>query len=490
MNTKIESLILETVGEVLLEGRLEDVKAKYPDNDNLIDTLSQSDPSGNNKYLEWMAKLALGHGEDKDIPTADVITDLVQRFHKNMARINNNMSKEIVEINPNLFPGRSARRVSNNPKDINSYTTYLGLKKVVEEAEENAPNKDDRDKIYQDSNWTVIVPKTHESSCKYGRHSNWCVSTSNDYYFRSYTERGMLFFILWRKQTEGMSKEGEYKVAAFVNFDSPSYDKWEWYNKKDTRMDNDLPLAIFPPALIQSIKDKLRTALKEKGYLMDISEEELNEKTHLLKVTKNDGLNNEEYIFIPKQNQDNTWLNKYMKKSYYHVVGNGYENNKIPVIKLVGPNVKVGKEHIDVDWVVRRVVNSKTWRNSSTPYELFLNTLPYQSLLSEEKKQEVFEYVKDYVKNSYDGYVSMPSNDLEIGDYVRWERKTRTDRNRLGRYRQGEIIRQTPSGFFVVDIEGEDKPSRFKPDYGKYMDKRFKGSELPDDFWEPNNEEQ
>ena len=311
MNTKIESLILETVGEVLLEGRLEDVKAKYPDNDNLIDTLSQSDPSGNNKYLEWMAKLALGHGEDKDIPTADVIIDLVQRFHKNMARINNNMSKEIVEINPNLFPGRSARRVSNNPKDINSYITYSGLEKVVEEAEENAPNKDDRDKIYQDSNWTVIVPKTHESSCKYGRHSNWCVSTSNDYYFRSYTEKGMLFFVLWRKQTEGMSKEGEYKVAAFVNFDQPNYNKWEWYNKKDTRMDNDLPLAIFPPALIQSIKDKLRTTLKEKGYIVDISEEELNEKTHLLKVTKDGGLDNEEYIFIPKQNQDNTWLNKY-----------------------------------------------------------------------------------------------------------------------------------------------------------------------------------
>jgi hypothetical protein len=84
----------------------------------------------------------------------------------------------------------------------------------------------------------------------------------------------------------------------------------------------------------------------------------------------------------------------------------------------------------------------------------------------------------------------MPSNELGIGDYVRWERKTRADRNRLGRYRQGEIIRQTPSGFFVVDIEGEDKPTRFKPDYGKYMDKRIKGSTLPDDFWEPNNEEQ
>ena len=40
MNNKIQQLILETVGEVLLEGRLEDVKAKYEGNDSLIDTLS------------------------------------------------------------------------------------------------------------------------------------------------------------------------------------------------------------------------------------------------------------------------------------------------------------------------------------------------------------------------------------------------------------------------------------------------------------------
>ena len=225
---------------------------------------------------------------------------------------------------------------------------------------------------------------------------------------------------------------------------------------------------------------------------MDINEEELNEKTHLLKVDKSGGMNGkEEYIFIPKQNQDNTWLNKYLKKSYLnHFVGDGYEDGNIPVIKLVGPNLKIERGYIDIEWLVRRVLNSKNWAGGSSPYNLFVNTLPRQSELSEEKIQEVFEYVKDYVKNSYSGYVNMPSNKLEIGDYVRWERKTRSDRNRYGRYREGEIIRQTPSGFFVVDVEGEDKPARFKPDYGKYMDKKFKGSTLPDDFWEPNNEEQ
>ena len=56
MKYNIKGLVLETVSEVLLEGRLEDIKAKYDDEfSDIIDDLSKLDPSGNNKYLAWMA---------------------------------------------------------------------------------------------------------------------------------------------------------------------------------------------------------------------------------------------------------------------------------------------------------------------------------------------------------------------------------------------------------------------------------------------------
>jgi len=254
-------------------------------------------------------------------------------------------------------------------------------------------------------------------------------------------------------------------------------------------MDNDLALAVFPPALIQSIKDKLNTTLKEKGYILEVNEEELNEKTYLLSVSKSDGLTGEKYIFIPKQNQDNTWINGYLKDSYRKVNGDGYTDNEIPIFKLVGPKTKISYNTIDVPWLVKRIIQYRSWGDVVNPFDMFLNSLPFSDDLSEEKIQEVFEYTKDYVKNRYEGYVDTSSTKLEVGDYVRWERKTRSDRNRYGRYRQGEIVRQTPSGFFVVNVDGEDKPARFKPDYGKYMGKRFKGSELPDDFWEPTERE-
>ena len=41
----------------MVEGRLENIKAKYkPNQSRFIDYLSQHDPSGNNKYLEWLSK--------------------------------------------------------------------------------------------------------------------------------------------------------------------------------------------------------------------------------------------------------------------------------------------------------------------------------------------------------------------------------------------------------------------------------------------------
>ena len=63
--------ILEST--ILLEGRKEDVIRKYgEENIDLINKLSQEDPSGNNKYLGWMTKAALGKLEVvEDILNAD-----------------------------------------------------------------------------------------------------------------------------------------------------------------------------------------------------------------------------------------------------------------------------------------------------------------------------------------------------------------------------------------------------------------------------------
>jgi hypothetical protein len=297
----------------------------------------------------------------------------------------------------------------------------------------------------------------------------------------------MLAFVLWRKPTPGMSREGEYKVAVNINYDSPDYKNWHWYNKKDTRMDNDLPLAVFPPALIQSIKDHVMVQARASGYLKDIDEDELNEKTYLLSINGEEG--NRIFKFIPRPNTDSSWLSKYDPRGQFAWA---YQNPDwsqiIPIITVREPNGRMNATQMSLTSIYRSLKNVNRWRQDYTPLQLFFNNVGYDMRnLSDEKKMEVYNFVKEHFRNNYKGFMDVQSDTLQIGDYVRWERRTRRDRNRLGRWRQGEIIRQTPSGYFVVNVEGEDKPARFKPSWDKYMGKRYEPDNLDMSVWdEPN----
>jgi hypothetical protein len=484
MKYNIKNLVLETVGEVLLEGRLEDVKAKYDDEfSDIIDDLSRLDPSGNNKYLSWMANQYFNVDEGGIGVTQ--IGQAVARYHKELARINPNMSKEVVEANPDLYPGRETRRVSNNPKDINSFGSVKGLIKVIEVAEENVPTSTERDKIYQDDKWTVIVPKTHQASCKYGVHSNWCVSTSNSYYYKNYTEQGMLAFVLWRGEQEGqmgMKGEGEYKVAAYIKYQDPNYTRWEWYNKKDTRMDNDLPISIFPPALISAIQNQVKSHMRTSGYLVDVDFEEIEQKSHVLKMYGSEG--EMTYTFTPKKEHGLDWLSKYNKNGRIKLTNDKFDIH-LPIFSVSEPRGELRDHSIDLSGMYRSLTTPDYWSRNSNKETRFKNALPYDIRsgynetynLDETKQTELWDYFKTYFVENYNGYLEVGTDTLGIGDEVTWKRTPARLQRQLGS-KVGKIVRQTPSGMFVVDIVDEDKPSRFKPSPGKMMKKKFNSTNL------------
>jgi hypothetical protein len=467
MKYNIKGLVLETVGEVLLEGRLEDVKSKYDENfGDIIDDLSRLDPA--------------------NTPSVTNLGDVVGRYHKELARINTKLSTEVVTNNPNLYPGRTERRVTNNPKDINSYPTLDSLLKVVEASEENIPVSDERDKIYQDDKWTVIIPKTHKASCKYGVHSGWCVSVDNDHYFKSYTRDGMLAFVLWRGRQEGqrdMNREGEYKVAVNIKYRNPNYEDWQWWNKKDTQMDNDLPLSIFPPALIEAIKNSVRGQMKSSGYLVDVDVDEIREKAHMLKEYGNEG--EMSYTFTPKKEFGLDWLSKYNKEGRVNL-SDGVFAQRLPIFTISEPRGNMNDSSIHLVNMYQKLTTNDYWSRNSTKKEVFMSSLPYDlrergyyrnTTLDETKKEELWEYFRTYFVDNFNGYIEVGTDTLGIGDEVKWKRKPAREQRRLGS-KVGKIVKQTPSGMFVVDIEGEDKPSRFKPSPNKSMDKKFNSSNL------------
>jgi len=175
---------------ILLEGRLEDVKAKYSGNDDVIDRLSQGDPSGNNKYLGWMSKQYFSGG----VGDSDLIIELVGKFHVSGDRL----------------------RKQQLSADINQYKSISDLEAAFNKlTRRDAPSKKDLkgsgELVYDGPKLYIIAPRNYEGSCKWGTGAKWCVaSDSTDSHWKSYTKNNLFYFVISKTLP---SSDNNYKIA-------------------------------------------------------------------------------------------------------------------------------------------------------------------------------------------------------------------------------------------------------------------------------------
>ena len=206
--------ILEST--ILLEGRKEDVIKKYGEEHKpLIDILSKSDPSGNNKYLDWMVKTALGLlNKEEDILSADSIINLISDFDNRLPGIKN--------------------------KDLNSYKSVFDLKAVVDEANKKAEEKGiskQAKKVFENDDVVVYAPMTTEAACKYGAGSKWCIAGRSNNgglnnYFDDYSKHSNFYYFINKKMTSSESPR-HYKYALQWRFDGGNQE-WTWWDAQDT----------------------------------------------------------------------------------------------------------------------------------------------------------------------------------------------------------------------------------------------------------------
>ena len=236
--TTLESFKLDNISDLLLEGRKEDVIKKYSKDDGdreVIEYLSDNDPSGNNKYLEWMVKTVM-KGEVYDSGVVDVVT----KFHKNIQRIGN--------------------------KDINSYNTYNELFQVVSDAEERRKlielekeAKKQKTIIYDDNRWLVVSPHSHKASCYYGAGTKWCVTTKNtSTHWDRYSSRATFFYIIdkTKKQDDPLYKVA-YRKLRFG-------DKYELWDAEDTEISSRVSGTEYFEYLPIELKEKALKYHEEK----------------------------------------------------------------------------------------------------------------------------------------------------------------------------------------------------------------------------------
>lgn len=254
MEFKLNQILESTI---LLEGRKEDVIKKYgEEHTELINLLSDVDPSGNNKYLNWMVKTALGKNKDDQIPTADKIASVVIDFHKQLARIKN--------------------------KDINSYKKLSDLEDVVNEAiakEEEKKFAKQAKKIYEDDTVVVYAPFTVQASCRYGAGTKWCVSgtrgeNNSNTFFDSYSKHSNFYFFM-NKKMNANSNPSEYKYALQWAFDPTEINRMGtdklWWDAQDRS--SRTPPSWVTPEIMKSVEafnpkhKKIKLGAQAKAFL-------------------------------------------------------------------------------------------------------------------------------------------------------------------------------------------------------------------------------
>lgn len=157
-----------------LAARIDNVKLKYPNIAEHIDDLKYGDPSGNDKYLEWMARqLNEGFRKEDIIPT-------VNFFHKHLNKFEN--------------------------KDINQYKNLKELEDIVKKidqagslSENKKKSKEGGVKIWENPNYVLIRLDTKDACQIYGAGTRWCITMTDANYYEAYKSENSIIYMLVSK---------------------------------------------------------------------------------------------------------------------------------------------------------------------------------------------------------------------------------------------------------------------------------------------------
>ena len=133
---------------------------------------------------------------------------LLELYKKNKFDLNNlDKAKKYISVFDRMAQAGQLKGV-----DINTFDSIDDMYELVKDnLDSDVITKGDKirkvketgvERIYEDGEWLVVSPKTHEASCHYGANTKWCTaSKERPGYFKEYTKEGPLY-ILINKRTK------------------------------------------------------------------------------------------------------------------------------------------------------------------------------------------------------------------------------------------------------------------------------------------------
>ncbi len=146
---------------ILIEGRVEDFKnlLKNKFSIDYVQKIINRDTSKNHKNLLWIGKILK---TEPDINEEDLFKNL-EIFNK-------------VASSTDLYSFR----------DYSTFLNFLQKKSKEVQMGKMAQIKAGSHTIKDDKRWLVVAPETHDASRYFGGGTSWCISTSNDRYWKDY----------------------------------------------------------------------------------------------------------------------------------------------------------------------------------------------------------------------------------------------------------------------------------------------------------------
>ncbi len=177
-------------------GKVDDLQLKYPEFKNQIQYLSDNDPTGNNKYLDYAVKVLVS----KQALEREIV-DVIDLFHKNYNKLEN--------------------------KDINSYKSFTELRDLlfsIDDKKSKTQEKKDikqtgTEKIYEDDKCIILLIKNKNAACHYGFGTKWCITMSEEKYYENYTDNNDVFYFLISKNNYANKKMNA------IHTENQDYDK-------------------------------------------------------------------------------------------------------------------------------------------------------------------------------------------------------------------------------------------------------------------------
>jgi hypothetical protein len=289
----------------------------------IIDWVIRIDPTGG-EYAEWILKNVLGM-------FAKGLTTLNDRFFKeDFYKVTEDL--EAYHKYKKLF--KKAAQDMNNPNtaklsDINQIKSFEHLYQAlnviqsyidkVEEKEQMQSVEKEADKIYTSENYYIIVPKTKEASCAYGKGTRWCTAAKNYNYFERYSSDGPLYIIIDRKKNE--KYQFHFQSNQYMNADDSQVNVKEFFDEHNEIKEFIIDLAIKNDNTTFAIAHSPDTVIKNMELMEESKRKDICKKSAYISFRY--GLKNPEYVnsvqdlfvFMPDEIQINTdmeWSDMYM----------------------------------------------------------------------------------------------------------------------------------------------------------------------------------